>query len=297
MTTIAVTGASGRLGSRIIGALKNADEQPQVIALTRQPKDLDETQIPVREADYANRNQMAEALAGVDTLVLISAPVKPGVDRISLHRNAIDGAKEAGVTRLLYASVIGNGDDAGTWYEQTQQVNRITEADLKGSGLAATICRNGLYLDLDLLHMRGAAAGGVYQNNGGNGRCGYIAIDEIAFATARLALNDEAAGRSFNLIGDTFSQQQLVDCANQVFGLQLTYQSIDEQANVDRLMAHPMVAKRGVEVARMLTGCFQCIAKGAFDVEPEFHLAAGRPAKPLPQQMAEIAQRNGWPLG
>ena len=53
-----------------------------------------------------------------------------------------------------------------------------------------------------------------------------------------------------------------------------------------------MVARRGIEVARMLTGCFQCISKGAFDVEPQFREAAGRDAKPLAQQMAELAAQQ-----
>jgi hypothetical protein len=40
----------------------------------------------------------------------------------------------------------------------------------------------------------------------------------------------------------------------------------------------------------MLTGCFECIAAGAFDVESDFEAAAGRPAKTTPEQMEEIKQ-------
>ncbi len=294
--SIAVTGASGRLGSRIIDALRAADhpeaQSPPIVALTRANDSVTRTGVEVREADYAQPEAMSRALAGVNTLVLISAPVKTGVDRVQLHRNAIQAAQDAGVRCVLYTSVIGNGDEAGTWYAETQEVNRIAEQDLKNSGLHWIICRNGLYLDLDLMHLRAAGPDGVYSNNAGTGRCGYIAISELAFAIARLALEAQhgrGTNRSLNLIGETVSQQELVALANQVFDLQVRYVPIDEAANVERLMAHPMIARRGIEVARMLTGCFQCMSRGAFDVEPQFHLAAGRPAKPLTQQMSELA--------
>jgi len=299
VTTIAVTGASGRLGRQIITALLAGNSQVKTVALSRSPVTLPDSPgsavVFHRAADYCDEAQMVRALEGVHTAVLISAPVKTGVDRTILHRNVISAAQTAGVSRLLYTSVIGNGDEAGTWYQQTQEVNRVTERDLAASGLDVTICRNGLYLDLDLLHLRGAA-NGVYQNNAGSGRCGYIAISELAFAIAKLARAPQPPQTTFNLTGATVTQQELVDCANRVFGLNLRYRSISEHANVDRLMAHPMVAKRGIAVAQMLTGCFQCIARGAFDVEPHYHLAAGRPAKPLDQHMQEIAGQMDCPI-
>jgi hypothetical protein len=55
-------------------------------------------------------------------------------------------------------------------------------------------------------------------------------------------------------------------------------------------MQDPAISSRGIEVARMLTGCFECIAAGAFDVESDFEAAAGRPAKTTPEQMEEIKQ-------
>lgn len=290
--SIAVSGASGRLGSRIIDSLlamtSGNDGQRDIVALARRRDSVAQPVTEIREADYAVVDQMTGALAGVSTLIMISAPVQAGVDRVELHRNVLAAARAAGVRKVLYTSVIGNGDEAGTWYADTQQVNRTAEQDLMDSGLDWVICRNGLYLDLDLKHLRAAADSGVYSNNGGSGRCGYISISELAFAIARLARDDSMTGRTLNLIGETVTQQELVDLANRVFGMRLVYRPIDEAANVERLMAHPMIASRGIEVARMLTGCFQCMSKGAFDVEPQFHLAAGRSAKPLAEQMAAL---------
>jgi hypothetical protein len=78
--------------------------------------------------------------------------------------------------------------------------------------------------------------------------------------------------------------------ANQVFGLSVRYRVMSAEDNVDRFMQDPAISSRGEEVARMLTGCFECIAKGAFDVESDFEAAAGRPPKTTLEQMEEIRQ-------
>ena len=81
-------------------------------------------------------DSMADALQGVVSVVMISAPVKPGTDRVQMHRNVVAAAEQAAVRQLLYTSVIGNGDEEGTMYRGcTEQVNRVAEQDLQESGL------------------------------------------------------------------------------------------------------------------------------------------------------------------
>ena len=78
--------------------------------------------------------------------------------------------------------------------------------------------------------------------------------------------------------------------ANEVFGMNVEYKVMSAEDNVERFMQDPAISSRGEEVARMLTGCFECIAAGAFDVQSDFEAAAGRPAKTTLQQMEEIRQ-------
>jgi NAD(P)H dehydrogenase (quinone) len=208
-----------------------------------------------------------------------------------MHRNVIEGAKRAGVRKMIYTSVIGNGKEEGTNFFATQQVNRQAEVDLQESGMEWIVARNALYLELDLNHIRRANETGIYQNNGGDGRCGYLTIDELAYGTAKLAVDDKHNGRIFNLIGrTTHTQTELVEMANEVFGMNVEYKVMSAEDNVERFMQDPAISSRGEEVARMLTGCFECIAAGAFDVQSDFEAAAGRPAKTTLQQMEEIRQ-------
>jgi len=236
---------------------------------------------------------MTAALQGIDTVVMISAPVTTGTDRVAMHGNVIAAAKAAGVDRIIYTSVIGNGDEADTMFADTARINRITEQALADSGLKWAVARNALYLDLDLGHIiKANSTGGVYRNNGGDGRCGYLSIDELAYAIARLAADDQKHGRIYNLTGENQTQADLIRLANEVFGLDVRYEPISVADNIERFMAEPSIASRGEEVARMLTGCFECIARGAYDVPSDYEAAAGRPAKSIRQQMEEIRDQR-----
>ena len=186
---VAVTAASGRLGRAILKYLCDDIGADKVVAVARSPEQVELPQIEKRRGDYGSIEEMTAAFDGIDTVVMISAPVVIGTDRVALHRNVIDAAKRAGVRKMLYTSVIGNGLEEGTMFAATQQVNRQAEYDLQASGLEWVVARNALYLELDLNHIRRADETGIYRNNAGSGRCGYLTIDELAFATAKLKAN------------------------------------------------------------------------------------------------------------
>lgn len=283
----AVSAASGRLGHAVLRELLANTASGNIVAIARTPEKVLVTGIEKRFGDYNSVESMIAALAGIDTLVMISAPVG-NWDRVLMHRNVIAAARRAGVRKIVFTSVIGNGQEQDTWFWGTQQVNRQTEEDLKSSGLEWVIARNGLYLEMDLRHIIHANASGVYRNVGGEGECGYITIDELAFAIARLAQSDRHNGKTFNLVGQDMSQAALVQLANEVLGLKVRYETLTDEENIALLMRDEKIAVRGKDVARMLTGCFQCVRNGAFKVQTDFEAAAGRPVKSTRRMMEEL---------
>jgi NAD(P)H dehydrogenase (quinone) len=285
---IAVTAASGRLGHATLRALSARVDPANIIGVARDPGRIDVPGIDKRAGEYESVEQMTAALDDIDTVIMISAPVVGATDRVTLHRNVIAAAQRAGVRKIVYTSVIGGPGEEDTLFFATQQVNRQAETDIAGSGLDWIIARNGLYLELDLEHIRLANASGVYRNNGGEGRCGYISIDELACATAELALSDTCNGRTLNLTSENRTQAELVKLANEIFDLNVRYEPITSEQNIERFMANEKIAARGEGVAKMLTGCFQCIEKGAFDVSSDFAAAAGRAPKSIREQFEEI---------
>jgi NAD(P)H dehydrogenase (quinone) len=289
---IAVTAASGRLGHATLRALSQASGLDKIVAIARDSQRIDVSGVEKRGGDYQSIDDMATALSGIDTVVMISAPVVPGTDRIELHRNVVAAACQAAIRKIIFTSVIGSTGEEDTMFAATQQVNRQTEKDIKACGLEWIVARNGLYLDLDLGHILRANDAGVYQNNGGDGRCGYVSIEEIAFALAQLARSDACNGRVVNLTSENLTQAELVALANEVFGLNVRYEGISVEQNVKRFMADERIAARGPEVAQMLSGCFQCIERGAFDVSSDFSIAAGRPPKSIQEQFERIREQG-----
>jgi NAD(P)H dehydrogenase (quinone) len=281
---VAVTAASGRLGHATLRELLALAPPVEVVAVARSPDKVAIAGVEKRAGDYASVESMTAALRDIDSVVMISAPAVAGSDRVALHRNAIEAARRAGVRSLLYTSVIGSEAVAGTLFEPFQQVNRETEALVQACGIPWIIARNGLYLELDLKHIREAArTGGVYANPGGAGRAPYITIDEIAYACARLATSPGRCGRVYNIVGECLSQAELVALANEVFGLDVRYQTMSDDDCTGRF--RKLMPERGEAVARMLTGCFQCIRIGAFDVPSDYEAAAGRPVKSVRAMM------------
>jgi NAD(P)H dehydrogenase (quinone) len=283
---IAVSAASGRLGHAVLRRF--GQRQLDVVAIAREPARVRIAGVERRAGDYADPAAMEAALAGIDSLVMISAPVTDGTDRVALHRNVLAAARAAGVGHVVFTSVIGSELAADTWFGPTWRVNQQTEADLRNSGLEWTVARNGLYLDLDMIQIRNAAVGGVYTNPAGEGRCGYISIEELATPFLNLVLDDRLHGHDWNLTGESHTQAELVRMANCVFGLDVRYEVISDEAMEQKLLK--LMPHRGAQVARMLTGAFQCIRNGAYDVPSHYAEVTGRPPKPALVMMENLKQ-------
>ena len=71
--TIAITGATGHLGRLVINQLKDQVPAADLVALVRSPAKASDLGVSAREADYSKPDSLDQALAGVNTLLLISS--------------------------------------------------------------------------------------------------------------------------------------------------------------------------------------------------------------------------------
>lgn len=193
MTSIALTGATGRLGGRVARRLVTAGLTPRLLVrdATRAP-DLPGCEVAV--ASYGDAGAARQALAGVDVVLMVSAA--ESVDRVAQHRAFVDAAADAGVGHLVYTSFVGAGPDATFTLARD---HGATEDHIRGSGLVWTFLRDNLYLDfLPLL----AGDDGVIRGPAGEGRVTAVAQDDIAdVAAAVLRRPDDHAGRTYDLTG------------------------------------------------------------------------------------------------
>ena len=199
--TIVVTGATGHLGRLIIDALlRDGTPSSDIVALGRSAQKLEAlAPLGVRTAvaDYTDRASLDAALAGADTVMLVSGS-EVG-QRFAQHAAVIDAAKAAGVGRIVYTSAPA----ATTSPLILAPEHKATEEYLSASGIPATILRNGWYTENYVGTAQQAIASGTLASSAGEGRVSSASRKDYADAAAAVLVDDAHAGQTYELSGDT----------------------------------------------------------------------------------------------
>lgn len=266
--TIAVTAVSGSLGREIAQALSRLSAGEPIIGLARSSDKAKDLDIEVRPGDYADREQLTKSLVGIDSLLLVSGMAPPD-ERIGQHRNVLNAARSAGVSKIVYTSI--QGAEEGTDFSPVVRSNRQTEADIRASGLDWVIGRNGIYIEPDVEYIENYKARGEIANCAGNGKCGYTSRSELAHAYACLLTGPKHNGQTYNLHGQLITQAQLADYLNQTFGTELAYRPMSvsdyRKERIDEL---------GDFLGPIIAGIYEGIRIGANDNPSDFEAATGR---------------------
>ncbi|MDA0179831.1 SDR family oxidoreductase [Solirubrobacter phytolaccae] len=190
---IAVTGATGAVGTRLTARLDAAGAQLRLVV--RDPARAPELAgAEVRQASgYGAGEEMRAALEGTDVLFLLPASETP--DRVEQHLTAVDAAVAAGVRRIVYLSFFGASPD--TTFTLARD-HWHTEQAILATGVPWTFLRMNLYMDF-VPSMVGAD--GVIRGPAGDGRFAAILRDDVAAASAAVLMSDGHDGQSYDLTG------------------------------------------------------------------------------------------------
>jgi len=278
--TIAVTASNGNLGSAIVRAVSEVVGQEHVVGLARTPSKAASLGVEIRPSDYTQRREVTESLAGVTTLLLVSGMDVPE-KRIDQHRNVIEAAKEAGVHKIVYTSI--QGAETGTAFSPIVQSNRQTEADIRASGLAWAIGRNGLYIEPDIDYLETYRERGEIANCAGEGKAGYTTREELAYAYARMLTESMHDGQTYNLHGQAITQRQLAQLINSAFGTDLTFRNMAVQE-----FKKERQSELGEFLGQVIAGIYEGVRLGALDHESHFRQAAGREHQSWPAFFAGL---------
>ena len=182
-TTVAVTGATGRIGGAVARLLHGDGVRPRL--LVRDPTRVSHWADDVAVAGYGDRRAATAALAGIDVLLMVSA--SESADRLAQHRTFIDAAAAAGVRHVVYTSFLGAAEDAAFTLARTHWA---TEEHLRASGMGFTFLRDSFYADF----LPDLAVEGVIAGPAGTGRVGAVARADVARSAAAV-IRDLLTGR------------------------------------------------------------------------------------------------------
>ena len=281
---IAVTAANGQLGSSVVNELKKQIGKNNVIGIVRSPEKASHLGIEVRKGDYNSPDDFNTALKGIDRVLLISGMDDPK-KRIQQHRNVIEAANKNGVKKIVYTSIVG--DEENNAFSPVVQSNRLTEKDVKKSGLDWSIGRNGIYIEPDLEYLDTYKKEGEIRNCAGDGKCAYTSRSELGYAYAKMLIQDIHNNKTYNLVGEPISQKELAELINQVYNTKLVFNpiSLDEYAKERK-------QELGEFIGGVITGIYKGINDGVYNIPSDYYKAAGRPYKSALEMIKSFQNKN-----
>lgn len=276
---IAITGSTGQLGRLVINRLKAKQLAADTIALARSRGKASDLGVEVREADYARPETLEPALAGVDTLLLISSSEVGR--RAPQHANVIAAAKKAGVKRIVYTSML----HADTSPLNLAGEHNQTEAMLKESGVPHTLLRNGWYTENYTASVPAALANNAFYGSAGEGRISSAPRADYAEAAAIVLTSDGHAGKVYELAGD--QAYTLADLAAEISrqtGRSIPYVNLPESEYAAALKRAGLPDGLAAAFASWDVGASQ---GGLFDDGHQLSRLLGRPTTPLSTVVAQ----------
>jgi NAD(P)H dehydrogenase (quinone) len=235
---IAVTGATGALGGRVVDRLAGAPLRLVVRDAGRAPQ-VPGAEVVENPGGYSDPAGFRAALEGVHTLYLISAA--EAEDRLQQHCAAVDAAVAAGVQRIVYTSFLGAKDDAV--FTLVRQ-HAATEDRIRESGVRHTFLRHAMYADFVPFFATVEDGVPVIAAPAGDGRTSFVSRDDLADVAAAVLLREDAEldGRALDVTGpEALTMAEAAAVLAEVTGLPAIYrdQTVEEAWATRRPSGHP----------------------------------------------------------
>ena len=293
--TLAVSGASGHLGRRVVELLLQA-EAGRIIAATRNPDNLSDFAargVDVRKADFDDAASLVKAFADVDRLLIISTDkLGPAELRANQHIAAIDAAVQAGVKHIVYTSVVRAESGLPPAIAPSHYT---TEQALEASPLSWTVLRNNFYSDGFLQSLPQAVAAGQWVAATGDAGAAYITREDCARAAAAALASADTARQMLDITGPArVTGADLARIASEITGKTVAFVPVTLAQKKAGLIAAGMPEF----VAELLTSFDEAVVQGTLGVQSDdFVKLTGAPAQSVKDFLSEHrAELLGQPV-
>ncbi|MCQ2011414.1 MAG: SDR family oxidoreductase [Sporolactobacillus sp.] len=282
-----VTGATGKLGSKVVTTLLKNVPANQIAVSVRNPEkaaDLQAQGVDVRYGDFDQPESLDHAFAGIDRLLIIST-TDDTETRIRQHTNAVAAAERAGVKFIAYTS-IANAQKSSNALAPTHQA---TEQAILKTGIPYSFLRNNWYLENELSSIQGVMAGAPWVTSAGNGKVGWALQQDYADAAAAVLAGSGHENTIYELSGKLRTQEELASAVGEVLGKSVSVEHVDD-STYTKLMKQAGVPEF---LLPMLEGIQKDIREGSLEVSSnDFEKLLGRPLAPIKEAIAKLVQES-----
>ncbi|WP_462413659.1 SDR family oxidoreductase [Neobacillus sp. Marseille-QA0830] len=282
---ILVTGATGKLGSKVVETLLKSIPASDLAVSVRNPEKAEGLRargVEVRKGDFDRPETLDTAFAGIDSLLIISAD-GDNETRIRQHTDAVKAAERAGVKFIAYTS-LANATESKNLMAPPHVA---TEAAIKKTGIPYSFLRNNWYLENEIGSIQGAIAGAPWVTSAVEGKVGWALQQDYADAAAAVLVGNGHENTVYELSGPLLTQEELASALGSVLGKEIPVQQVsDEQyAEIMKGLGVPDFA------IPIVVGIQESIRNGSLDVESnDFEKVLGRPVTPINEAMAQLVQ-------
>ncbi|MGV8955187.1 MAG: aromatic alcohol reductase [Cypionkella sp.] len=247
---IAVAGATGNLGFRIVNALIR--ESAEVWALVR-PETADDRiakleagGAKVVKVDLSHADDLKTALSGAATVVSALQGLRPVI--IDTQTALLQAAIAAGVSRFIPSDYAADFTKTAGEANRNFELRRDFHAVLAQSPIAWTSVLNGMFMDLlaygmPMFDLKGRTV--TYWGDPDQ-RLDFTTMDDTAAATARVAL-DQDAPPIVRVAGDQLSPKDLAALGSDLTGLPFQLIRAGSIAELGAAIEQVRVAHPGAE--------------------------------------------------
>jgi len=220
---ILVTGATGNVGSALLGHLNTTDADLR--ALTHDESKahkLSERGFEVIVGDFSEPEALGPALEGVGTVFLLT-PIHP--EQVSQASKVIKAAKDSGNDpRIVRLSVHQASHEAPT---RISRQHAEIEDELISSGLPYTILRPQSFMQNTLAVARTVASEGKIYQPFKDGKLGMIDARDIGEVAAKVLSEGGHQSKVYTLTGPTtISFHDVAEALGEVLGKEVSYVAI-----------------------------------------------------------------------
>lgn len=232
---ILVTGASGTAGKAVLAEIARSGVKHRAMYRSKTEAAKAPAGTETAIADFADKESLAAALRGVESVYLVCSPVR---ELIQLEANAIDACANAGVRRIVLNSALGAGDYDKSFPSWHRQV----ENKLNATKIARCILRPNSFTQNVVTYIAPSIREqGAFYGAMGNARTSYVDVRDIAVVAAKALRGGAHDGKVYELNGpEALSYSEIAEKISRQTGIAARYVDIPAGAQRKAMLEQGM---------------------------------------------------------